>query len=306
MTITRLSKFSLCVLFGVLTASRSFASDDVIYLRDGGQVRGELIELDPLKGAVLRLPDHTQRTIAPADITYAGKINTGAIQVDAAAPGDVVLDRDVVGRVPLRIENVWPGRHRIAIRYDSGEESERVILVSTGKVELVHMPPAELEVMGAAHTGWHGLLGGGALAAAVVEDGHLGVSAHGGASLGLTPRLELRFTGTLGLVWVGSEGISVVGAVQAAARVGLSALYAMEAGLRVGAVSTGAWEYRPNEGYVTWVEHYPAFGLELSFVTLRFGDLRQYELGLWHALSYVAGAGGAAFENGISFTYVIL
>ncbi|HTU60351.1 MAG TPA: hypothetical protein VMF89_17995, partial [Polyangiales bacterium] len=97
--------------------------EEVVHLQGGGEVRGTLIENDPVAGVTLKLQDGTVRKIPASAITYSGQPGTGGLRVTAPEPGTIKVDRYVMGRAPLTAANVSTGQHQVEIAYDSGGSS---------------------------------------------------------------------------------------------------------------------------------------------------------------------------------------
>src|SRR5262245_2693338 len=79
------------------------SQEEAVYLKNGGEVRGRLVERSPERGVVLRLQDGSQRTIPNQEVEYAGLPGTGSVHIEAAAPGNIRLDRQELGRAPLDV-----------------------------------------------------------------------------------------------------------------------------------------------------------------------------------------------------------
>jgi hypothetical protein len=85
-------------------------------------------------------------------------------------------------------------------------------------------------------------------------------------------------------------------------RLKLSALYAMQLGLQLGAATTS--EYSSNEGPSAAVK--AAIGARASFASLSFGARREYEVTLWHSVLFLPSDESGQFETGLSVAYILV
>jgi hypothetical protein len=276
---------------------------EVVHLKDGGEVRGLIMERSPQTGIVIKLYDNSVRSIPPAAIEYAGRPGTGGLRVDAPEPGTVALDGQEVGRVPLDLNNLEAGSHRLRIKFDPGDETHAGVEVQAGRVTPVGLQLPEGRALADLYRGTHFALGGGPMAGSSLHTSAvLGGVVFAGASIGVSSQGELRLLGHLGL---GSdldyERVWYELAASATYRLRLSALYAIEFGARLSLLPYPDDKYGNDPNYNVTRENSitPAIGVQGSLLTLSFGPARSYELQLWHTLQISPGE--ATFRTGLSF-----
>ena len=283
----------------------------VVYLSDGGEVRGTLVERSPRAGVVLKLLDGSTRVIPTAAIEYAGRNGTGALDIDAAEPGTVSVDRLPVGHTPAHVDNLEPGEHSVEVQFDAGDSASTSAIVTAGHVATAALGGSKLRAVGEARQGSHLVVGGGVVFGSTNgEDGLGGVDLQAGMNYGIDPRLDFRLVGHLELG--GGDYFFYEIAASAGFRLNLSSVFAMELGARLSLVPDHGYKSVSNGLYYNDVEVttiMPALGAELSLLSLRLGSDRSYELTLWHALqiplaSSESYSDNASFRTGLSLVHV--
>jgi hypothetical protein len=269
-------------------------------LNDGSEVRGSVMSRDPARGVVVRLADASIRTIPESQVAYVGLPGTGGCVIDGEEPGSVTVQDETHGRTPFALNNLWPGTYRVKVEFDGGRSTEQELVVHAGHIERVSVPlPESRKVRAINEGGW--VVGGGPLLGVSGEHSVAGISGFGGIYRTLSTTLELRLLGELGLVNV-EDGWGPELSLVPMLRIKLSALYAMQLGLQLGAATTREYEY--DSGGHAAVKG--AIGARASLLSLSFGARRELEITLWHSLSYLPAAEYAHFETGLSFGYVLL
>jgi hypothetical protein len=140
-------------------APAAWADDDVVLLKNGGRVRGTVIQEDPVQGVRVRLPDGTIRAVKPAEVKQvlyadaaaaptakpaaspaAPPASAGAIHVEVDGPaGRVTVDGGAVGRTPADVKAAGVGRHLVQIDFDDGGTWRDTVLVQAGETSNVKL-----------------------------------------------------------------------------------------------------------------------------------------------------------------------
>ncbi len=77
---------ALATSASLVASAQSPAGDDVVYLANGGRLRGTVIEEDPSRGVRIQLADGTVQTVPAADVTRVAYGGAGAAQPTGPAP----------------------------------------------------------------------------------------------------------------------------------------------------------------------------------------------------------------------------
>jgi hypothetical protein len=310
-------------LLVLLTASIAHAEDDdVVFLKNGGRVRGTVVFEDPQEGVQIRLSTGVVRSIARADldrvqyggpedepakpsaVTTRGGPRSGSIHVESTVPGRVFLDGGLVGPTPADVASTMPGVHVVRVEFDQGGSQEERILVQAGQPASVTLDLPKSAVGFAARSGVH--LGVGVEGTLIVfpslsGGGHLFASAGGTGQLviniALAPVVDLRATAFAG-VTQGDFTFTPIGA-SFGARFNVGSFYTASAGFRGGvAIAAGS-----NGGTVI-----PMFGPEVSPVGFRFGDQREFSLELTERIGLYDSSGfiSVTTEHAIGLQYLFL
>jgi hypothetical protein len=269
-------------------------------LNDGSEVRGVVMSKDPAAGVVLRLVDGTTRTFPAANVVYVGLQGTGGLYIEGEEPAKVTLQDEVEGRTPFTMTNLAGGTYRVKVEFDGGGTVETEIGVHVGRIERVNIPLPEIRRLSKDH-GW--AFAAGPLLGSSEGHGLYGFDALVGHYFALSPTLEVRISAGLGIVMIEDFTNGPEFFVNPAFRVNLSPAHAMEFGLQLGATTTG---YVPDDSYDAEGKIEGALGVRLSFVSLRFGEHRQYEVTLWHSACILLSAGQGQVETGVSFAFLTL
>jgi len=158
----------LAVASLMLAVTAHAADDDIVLLKNGGRLRGSVVEEDPQKGVRIKLADGTLRAVAASDVKevqYGGKPATvvapppavvappllaapfapvmspaiGSIHVEASAPGRVIVDGGVVGPAPADVQAAAAGRHKVRVEFDAGGSRQEIVLVQGGQTAQVRL-----------------------------------------------------------------------------------------------------------------------------------------------------------------------
>jgi hypothetical protein len=149
---------TLCLSLFLTNRARA---DDTVFLKNGGRVRGSVVEEDPQKGVRVKLQDGTLRTVtsgdvdhvqygdaasppvaaspppavipaAPATPDFAAAYGLGNLHVEGSKPGFAYVDGAEVGPTPAEVPNLRPGKHRVKVKFAEGGSEEHVVLVTSG------------------------------------------------------------------------------------------------------------------------------------------------------------------------------
>jgi hypothetical protein len=312
------SAFALAFALTLSTSTRAHAgeTDDTVMLKNGGRVRGIVVEEDPAKGVRIKLPGGELRAIpakdvdrvvygaapspapppppapAPVPTMSPSPVAMGALQIVSTEPARASLDGGEVGPTPTLV-NATAGGHRVEVVFDDGGTAQRFVYVRGGATETVTLAPS------GAHRAWHAHAGP-----------HFGFDAgfsfdfdgkphtYGGGTVGfvynqgLTQAMELR----VGVAAVIADGKAfVIGAeVPVWLRFHLGATYLMGVGVHAGLLSVGG-----NAG--------GAFGPSASVLGFRFGPSRDWEIRIDDAVSFGSVFKDNTFvENTLVLTHLFL
>ena len=164
----------IATLAGMLASAGSALANDTVFLKNGGRVRGVVVEEDPQTGVRVKLADGTITTVAAADVERvdyesAGGaapvapptappaplppvapppivVQPGTIEVSTTRAGSVRLGGGQRGTAtpeePLVITGVPPGQHAVRIDFDDGGNASEKVSVGPGQVTKLTLEPS--------------------------------------------------------------------------------------------------------------------------------------------------------------------
>lgn len=337
----RILDFAALSFVVCIWASSALAERATVLLRNGGIVTGDVVLYVPGERVILDLGPSGQASFAAEEIREvridaastptadlptatpgpapppAATSTAGQLHIEASAPARVRIDGGDAGRAPISVEGVSPGRHLVRVDFDEGGSEQKQVYVQSGqRTALMVQAPAYTQA-GRYRRGLHFLLGGGpffhAMTGGTTGRGAFGGGAqiNAGLNFGLTSgRADLRLlglvnAGTFGTYYGGGTMAGFELGVRPSVRLNFGSKYAMELGLRM-ALFYDRHDYMPRI-FEKRIETRTAFevGPEISVLSFRFGDLRQFEVTLWHAAIFNT-AGYMQIQNGLGFTYLFL
>jgi hypothetical protein len=321
---------SLIIIVALLapTAALGQEASDIVFLKGGGRVRGLIVEESPTAGVRVKLPDGTIKVVLAKDVDrveYSGAksaaepapkpepepapspepaVELSPLRIESAQPGIVSIDGGEVGRAPVQLKDLAPGKHRIRISYDEGGKSEKIMFVRAGEANEVRFEKSSATKAGEAREGVKPVFTGDAvLAHGPSELTSGGLRLFGGINLGLLPAIDFRAGGAVSIL--GADiGIPVVMMplhARASVRFNLGPLYSIEVGAHAGAVFA-----LTQSDTAVW----PGGGPDLSVLSFRFGSERQFEITAMETLDIVvadlASADAALmFQQSVGFSWVL-
>ena len=274
-TTRSLLRRACAALAGALSLTLAISAahaEDVVHLRNGGRIRGTVIEESPTAGVRIKLADGRIRALkpeevfrveydaggaapppgpeAPAQPTAPGappppvappppppEIKRGDVVIRSNAPGRVLIDGAERGSPPLTV-TLPEGSHKIRIDFDGGGSDAKTVLVAPGPAAEVDFSMSETRKLFGAHK--RGVRVGISLEPTFAFVFHQQLAYGGGrgtlyVNVGLAPAIDLR-AGAFGTAEQGEfGGFSPVGGV-ILARVNLGSFYTLSAGFQAGAL----------------------------------------------------------------------
>jgi len=320
---------ALLLSCSLLAASSALADEagDIVFLKGGGRVRGLVVEESPTAGVRVKLADGTIKVVLAKDVDHVEYASAkpaeppppepkpepkpeppallAPLHVESEEPGIVSIDGAEVGPAPIDMKDIEPGKHRIRITYDRGGKSEKVVFVRDGERNEVRFQKSSATKAGEAREGVHLAFSGepffGYMPRAFVGSVG-GLRLFGGINLGLAPAVDLRVGGQIGF-W-GNSGIGFL-PIQGRAtfRFNLGPLYSMEVGGHAGVTFLPTAEGRPVA--------LAGGGPDFSFLSFRFGDVRQFEITAMESFDFLTLPGDDpgnylwSFQQSVGFAWVL-
>jgi hypothetical protein len=269
----------------------------------------------------------------PPSTTSAAASTAGTVRVSSTEPGTVFVDGGQVGKMGtegFEISGLTPGLHRVKVEFDSGGSGEERVTVSAGSTADVSMEASTARQVFRHREGAHWGIGVGPfLEVSPVYKWRLSVcsatgctatdekkdrSVGGGAAIeglfnfGLAPAVDFRASLQVG-VGGGIQGrFAFAPSALVGLRFNLGSIYTMAVGFRAG-VAIGEAPGSGDPGYVDGSSSavVPHFGPEVSILSFRFGESREFELDASAVLLIPTGNfDGPGVHTDLTFRYLFL
>jgi len=287
-------------------------ADDVVVLKDGGRLRGTVIEESRGRGVRIRLLDGVVREVEPANVDrvqYDSAMSTasGRLVIESVTPGTVFVDEKERGPSPVDLPSISNGRHSIHIEFADGGSSTKTAYVMANQTTVVAM-----DVTGLVSTYRRGPRFGVAAEGAefAFGTGSHGVTTGGARllpflNLGVSRLVDVRIAASLmvsgvasavqnDLVWSAGGDLAV--------RLNVLSFYAVGMGAYVGYL---AWPRPELIGQPTATSALLGM-VEGSPALFRFGEKRQFEAGLMFGAGMLSLDNSSAFFASAGFGYLFL
>jgi len=237
----------------------------------------------------------------------SASVPVGGIHIAADSPGEVTVDGEDKGVLPVEVPDLKPDWYRVRVVLANGTVDERDVEVVAGRVARVFVRSSLAEAAAAARNGAHNgvELGGG-----VWGDRAAGAGYYGGAALfenfGINPDIDFRAGLRFQYGTIDSGRCFLLG-IPVSLRLNFGSVYAMILGMNMGL----RWRYHiPDRNgmeptYKTTYEDAGAFiGPEISLLNFRFGEKRNFELAAvqGYAASVWSSHGVGIFYNTFAFS----
>jgi hypothetical protein len=250
-------------------------------------------------------------------LVSSASADTGAVHVEVDQPAIVTLDDQRLGPAPLDVQNLAPGPHLVELELADGR-IRRKVTVQAGQTETLSVETPAVFRAARYRRGIHALLGVGAFGLLEFNGGRgIGGQLTVGFNVGFTPRHELRVVALLGGGPYGqTTGNQTYGfelGLRPSYRKNIRSRYAIELGARLSFLQTwyrGRIECEGNVlqcPYATVSFANLAMGPDLSMLSARLGERKQYELTLSGAALFVPlGLTTAFAQISLTFSYLFL
>lgn len=160
----------LFVAATTLAVSGPARADDVVWLKNGGRLRGQVLSEDPKEGVKIKLADGRTRTVPVAEVNKVEYDDAGAaappvptppaaptptapppppveapkfgsVAIDAEEAGQVWFDGGEVGLAPFHMDKVPVGSHEVRIDFDAGGSAKGTVRVEEGRAASLRLAP---------------------------------------------------------------------------------------------------------------------------------------------------------------------
>lgn len=144
-------------------------ADDLVWLKNGGRLRGQVLSEDPKEGVKIKLADGRTRVVPVAEVNKVeyedaspsappaapgvpappppvAAPKLGSVVIDAAEPGRLWFDGVEVGQVPFRREKVPVGAHDARIEFTAGGNARGTLQVEDGATASLRLSPGADEL----------------------------------------------------------------------------------------------------------------------------------------------------------------
>jgi hypothetical protein len=249
----------------------------------------------------------------------------GSLHVESDAPATVTVDGGEIGKTPADVGGLFPGRHRVRIKYDAGGTDDHTVLITSNDTARLDakIPPARL-LFNATRSGVTFGAGLEPIFMFVYHPEGYSALAYEGLRLnafvnvGLSPAVDFRATFFVTDAAGAYGALAPIGGI-AAFRFNAGTVYSAEIGLEAGyalgtnlsapdgcSTSPLSSLYPPAPGCFTNVWERSAFvGVEASVASFRFGSRGQFEAELREGIMLPVSH-NAWFENGLVLRYLLL
>jgi hypothetical protein len=156
---------SALLLAAASALSPAARADDVVFLKSGGRLKGQVKSEDPRTGVKIRLADGRERVVSAAEVerveyedqapaappaapppSAVPAARAGEVAIEVAEPAEVFIDGELAGKAPVHRGGMPLGRHKVKVAFEGGGATTQTVWLEAGKVITVSLSPDATEL----------------------------------------------------------------------------------------------------------------------------------------------------------------